>query len=351
VIEINGVPSSCQDILNFIPGTGIEITYSPDCGYVFTATGTMACGSAAYLCTDEVGTKVEVDLSHPTHAGQLLISQPGNASAVWADPQVQGLYPAGSTICPAPAYIAPTCIQPIGIGIQDPSGDLQWLQGSYSGSPASLALNVNVVNPLTVTFSESSICVTQCTSPWVVEDTAAETFLSMIAADLASVISTAGSPAVPVLNISGPIENQLFNGTSWDPNYNNWITTTGDSGVLTAPFLGQTQINYNARGAIITFILGEVMGVGPSFSPQLQYSPDGGTTWFNFGLALSTLSATGASGAFGVYPTLLTPALLGVSQETLIQAALPRVWRVKYSVSGSGGASFDLIGVYVNYLL
>jgi hypothetical protein len=150
VIEINGVPSPCQDILNFIPGTGINITYSPDCGYIFDATGIVACGSAAYLCTDEVGTKVEVDLSHPTHAGQLLISQPGNTSAVWADPQVQGLYPAGSPICPAPAYAPPTCQQPIGIGIQDPNGDLQWLQGSYSGSPATFALDVNVVNPLTV---------------------------------------------------------------------------------------------------------------------------------------------------------------------------------------------------------
>src|SRR5271157_2563345 len=125
VIEINGVPSPCQDILNFIPGTGIDITYSPDCGYLFTATGIVACGSAAYLCTDEVGVEVQVDLSHPTHPGQLLISQPGNTTALWADPQVQGLYPAGSTICPAPAYVAPTCNQPILIGGADCNGVLQ----------------------------------------------------------------------------------------------------------------------------------------------------------------------------------------------------------------------------------
>jgi hypothetical protein len=198
-IEINGVTSPCQTSLNFIPGAGIDITYSPDCGYVFTATGTPTeCGSAAFLCTDEAGVKVEVDLSHPTHPGQLLISQPGNTSAVWADPQVQGLYPAGSTICPAPPYTAPTCIQPIGIGIQDQNGDLQWLQGSFSGSPATFALDVNVVNPLTVTFSESSICVTQCTTPWVVTDTAAEDFLATIA----SAITVTGSPAVPSLSVT-----------------------------------------------------------------------------------------------------------------------------------------------------
>jgi hypothetical protein len=125
VIEINGVPSPCQDVLNFIPGTGISITYSPDCGYIFTATGTPTeCGNAAFLCTD-IATKVEVDLSHPTHPGQLLISQPGNASALWMDPQVQGLYAAGSTICPAPAYVPPTCIQPILIGGADCNGVLQ----------------------------------------------------------------------------------------------------------------------------------------------------------------------------------------------------------------------------------
>src|SRR5271170_1342462 len=125
IIEIDGVPSPCQDILNFIPGTGITITYEPDCGYLFTATGTTACGSAAFLCTDISGTEVEVDLSHPTHPGQLLISQPGNTSAAWMDPQVQGLYAAGSTICPAPAYVAPTCIQPILIGGADCNGVLQ----------------------------------------------------------------------------------------------------------------------------------------------------------------------------------------------------------------------------------
>src|SRR5271154_1208820 len=125
VIEVNGVASPCQTVLNFIPGTGIDITYTPDCGYTFTATGIVACGTAAYLCTDIAGVEVEVDISHPTHPGQLLVSQPGNTSAIWTDPQVQGLYAAGSTICPAPAYVAPTCIQPILIGGADCNGVLQ----------------------------------------------------------------------------------------------------------------------------------------------------------------------------------------------------------------------------------
>src|ERR1035437_3971508 len=52
----------------------------------------------------------------PTHAGELMISQPGNTSVAFADPLVQGLYAAGSTIASPPAYIDPTTIQPILMG-------------------------------------------------------------------------------------------------------------------------------------------------------------------------------------------------------------------------------------------
>src|SRR5271157_2012594 len=139
VIEVNGVASPCQTVLNFIPGTGIDITYTPDCGYTFTATGIVACGTAAYLCTDIAGVEVEVDISHPTHPGQLLVSQPGNTSAIWTDPQIQGLYAAGSTICPAPAYVAPTCIQPILIGGADCNGVLQNIEVTTGGKLITLA--------------------------------------------------------------------------------------------------------------------------------------------------------------------------------------------------------------------
>ena len=100
----------------------------------------------------------------PTHAGQLLISQPGNETAIWADPQVQGLYAEGSSISDPPAYSAPTTICPIYIGGKNPTGDLLgisvdadgYLEVSNAvlndltftqyGSPAVEALNVYVVN-------------------------------------------------------------------------------------------------------------------------------------------------------------------------------------------------------------
>ena len=54
----------------------------------------------------------------PTHPGEVLISQP-DGSAAFADPLVQGLYAAGSSIFSPPAYIPPTTIQPVLIGGSD----------------------------------------------------------------------------------------------------------------------------------------------------------------------------------------------------------------------------------------
>jgi hypothetical protein len=195
-LEVNGVKVPDQNVANFVAQNNIEITYDNAGGIYFNVVGTPS-SCAEYLCTPS-GCPIDVGLSAPTHPGMMLISQPGNCSAIWADPQVQGLYPAGSPICPAPAYVAPTCIQPIGIGIQDANGDLQWLQGSFAGSPAVFALDVNVVNPLTVTFSESSICVTQCTTPWVVNDPIGNSYLAQLVAALTAV----GSPAIPAINVN-----------------------------------------------------------------------------------------------------------------------------------------------------
>jgi hypothetical protein len=102
--------------------------------------------------------------SVPTHEGQLLISQPGNLTAAWADPQVQGLYAVGSFLNSPPSYVAPTTIQPVLIGGSDYAGspalwNLKVDSGgkiyvgnfpsftfTYGGSPPTEGLNVYVLN-------------------------------------------------------------------------------------------------------------------------------------------------------------------------------------------------------------
>lgn len=148
----------------------------------------------------------------------------------------------------------------------------------------------------------------------------------------------------------------LFNGTTWDRHRNNINTVTGDTGVKTAGFAGATQTNFNARGAFITILMGAVTGTTPTYVPQLQWSPDNGTTWINFGPAMAAITATGQY-TFAVYPSNFsqtpgsTPAnlALGAAQFVPINAPLPRSWRINNTIGGTT-PSFTLTSIQVNYI-
>lgn len=108
---------------SFIPGGGGG-TVTFDGVFTGVNTGqTLSIGDGSVLAYEGTGTinaneigSVNVTGNEPTHPGQVLISQPGNTTAVWADPQVQGLYAEGSTILSPPAYTPPTTIQPVLVG-------------------------------------------------------------------------------------------------------------------------------------------------------------------------------------------------------------------------------------------
>lgn len=152
---------------------------------------------------------------------------------------------------------------------------------------------------------------------------------------------------------------QKYNGTSWDRERNNMNTTTGDAGAKTATFTGALQVNFNARGAIITCLFGAVTGTTPTIAMQLQWSPDGGTTWLNFGPSVAPFTpVSGNTATFVVYPTQLsedtTTTLatfaLGATQSKAMNAPLPRSWRIVYTIGGTT-PSITITGVYINYLL
>jgi len=149
----------------------------------------------------------------------------------------------------------------------------------------------------------------------------------------------------------------LFNGTTWDRNYANWNTTTGDSGTKTTSFTGATQTNFNAKGAVITILCGTVSGTTPTLNTQLQWSPDAGTTWIAMGAVTSNATATGNTITMMVYPSNFStagssPAALttGATQTTQINSIIPRTWRLNYTIGGTT-PSFAITGVYVNYQL
>lgn len=151
------------------------------------------------------------------------------------------------------------------------------------------------------------------------------------------------------------IAQWLFNGGTYDRQRNNAAVTTGDTGAKTASFNGATQTNFDSLGAWITAIISAVSGTTPTLTMQLQFSPDGGTTWLNLGPVTATLTAAGTI-LIACFPTNFsqtpgaTPANLtvGATVSTLINAPLPRTWRIVYTITGTT-PSFTIGSVQVNY--
>lgn len=154
-----------------------------------------------------------------------------------------------------------------------------------------------------------------------------------------------------------PVFPLLFNGATWDRPRNNANVTTGDTGAKVATFNGATQTNFDATSAFITALLGVVSGTTPTMTLQLQWSPDGGTTWLNLGPATATLTATNQTGLIAIGPTNwsqtpgATPANItnGATVSVFLNALLPRTWRIVYTIAGTT-PSFTISSVQVNYI-
>lgn len=211
----------------------------------------------------------------------------------------------GSVGAPAPVFA-------IQIGAVDPSGKLQALKVDNSGNLLTSGSGgggaVTITGPLGHLAMVNSVAVA-------------------IASDQTS---------IPVTDITSVNTN----------------TTTGDAPtIVTATTVnGATQTNANARGAIITAILGTVSGTLPTLSLQLQWSPDGGTTWLNYGSATSAIAiATGNTVTVEVYPTALA-LTLGGAGSAQTNAPLPRTWRMAYTTTGTG-ISIAVASVQVNYCI
>src|SRR5579863_3591732 len=108
-------------------------------GGSITVTGTGVIEATELATT---GSPVNISGNAPAHAGQLLISQPGNTSAVWADPFVQGVFVPGTNVTTG---FSGGPIQPVLIGAQDPSSLLQNLHVDASGNLLTASTSGNAV--------------------------------------------------------------------------------------------------------------------------------------------------------------------------------------------------------------
>lgn len=170
--------------------------------------------------------------------------------------------------------------------------------------------------------------------------------------------SASGSPILAQNGGGGLQSNAIyeFNGTTFDRLRSNWTGTTGDTGAKVATFNGATQTNFDSVGAFITILLGVVSGTTPTLSAQLQFSPDGGTTWLNLGPALPNLTASSQTGLIAIYPANFsqtpgaTPANLttGATVSVFLNCPLPRTWRIVYTIGGTT-PSFAISSVQTSY--
>jgi hypothetical protein len=168
----------------------------------------------------------------------------------------------------------------------------------------------------------------------------------------------ADAAAIPTTAKVGAI-NLLYNGATLDlARGNTNVSIAGDAGTKTVTFNGAAQTNFNARGAIITVVLGAVSGTAPTLSVQLSISIDGGVAWLTLGPAMTALNGSSQVATLLVYPANMsqaagaTPANIvsGASQTQALNLPLPRTWRLVYTIGGTT-PSFVISQVAVNYIL
>lgn len=132
------------------------------------------------------------------------------------------------------------------------------------------------------------------------------------------------------------------------PRLNRQVTTV-DTGVKVASFTTATANNTEFSAAIITMLFGTVSGTVPTLTAQLQYSPDGGTTWLSLGAASTAITTTGNSIVLAVGTGLLS-LVSGATQIVAIVGRMPIVWRISCVITGAT-PSFALTSVCVDYLV
>lgn len=168
---------------------------------------------------------------------------------------------------------------------------------------------------------------------------------------LANVAALADVTANPTVSTAGAA-NLVFNGASWDRRRANVNLTVGDTGAKTATFNGALFSNFNGPGGLIACIVSAVSGTTPTMTLQLQWSPDGGTTWLNYGPPTAALTAAGTA-VIGCFPAqwgdqstaTLAAMTSGAAVSKFISAPLPRTCRIVYTIGGTT-PSFTIANTY-----
>lgn len=188
---------------------------------------------------------------------------------------------------------------------------------------------------------------------------AALQFISTLATTTSSADATTNAGLNALFNSVGggtPATTQtfglLYNGSTWDRARGMSIAiTTGDTGAKTATGNGATQTNVGNTGIQIVLAMGAVTGTTPTFVMKVQGSVDGGTNWYDVpGATTASLVATGVWG-ISLYPgQVVTAGTTTTGTTATASCALPRTWRVVWTIGGTT-PSFTITSITYNYLV
>lgn len=134
----------------------------------------------------------------------------------------------------------------------------------------------------------------------------------------------------------------LFNSSTWDRFRNNFNQTLDASSARTATVAGTTGINYNAAGAVFCINVTAVSGTSPTLVAKLQFSPDNGTTWFDYDAKTTTATISSVSKNI----LKVKPGVIEV-ENGAVSLPLPRTFRLYYTIGGTT-PSFTF-ATYVSY--
>lgn len=139
-------------------------------------------------------------------------------------------------------------------------------------------------------------------------------------------------------------DTMLFNGATWDRKRCNQVVTPDASAARTTTVAGASFVNYNFGGATITINATVVSGTTPTLVAKLQYSIDGGTTWFDYNSKTTTATiSTVSTTTMIIYPGVIEVA------NSAISLPLPRICRMYYTIGGTT-PSFTF-ATYVNWMI
>lgn len=156
----------------------------------------------------------------------------------------------------------------------------------------------------------------------------------------AALANAQANPTAPAVGAFG----KVYNGATWDNAAGCWNTTTGDTGAKSATGNGTTQTNFNAKGMALMFNTGAFVGGStPTITYKLQFSPDGGTNFFDIpGAVTAAISAAGPVSLM-IYPGLATVA------NAVVNWAMTRTWRVVWTITGAP-TSITITAINVAYI-